>query len=279
MFLNYLLLLRTDELNVNVQDGDGNTPLHSIVMNGVDKSDRDQCLDALETLINNGATPDIRNSAGYLPVDYYRTFDLERNNDEIDRGELLLRGEMVTQRIKREKPFLIIVICVVIGLWIWLNLTLVKQLYIQENSTKCLKSTHSIKINWYVSHSQIITIFFMNKMFLSTHRCSGQLYFLTFYKRFVNASILSMMYSGKLYCEFLSIITLALVVFRGLCNLLGQSQYADILFHLFCAFLCLIYVLFFLQLDLHTRLIVVYSIIHSQLNSFLYCISVRGCCT
>ena len=177
MFLNYLLLPRTDELNLNVQDDDGNTPLHSIVMNGGDKSDRERCLNAVETLINNGATPDIRNSEGYLPIDYYRTFVLERNNDEIDRGELLLCGEMVRQHIKRKKLFLIILICVVISIWVWLNMTLVKQLYIQENYTEGLKSNPQIKVNWYVSHTQIISIFIMHMVFLSRDHYFGQFYF------------------------------------------------------------------------------------------------------
>ena len=241
IFLNPLLLSRT-ELNVNVLDDYGNTPLHLIVRNGSQKSDREQCLDAVETLIDNGATPDIRNSDGYLPIDYYRTFNSKSNSDKTDRGELLLYGAKVRQHIKREKIFLIILMCVVISLWVWLNMTLVKQLYFQENSSKYLTAIPPIRVNLYVSHTQIITIFVMHMVFITRHHYFERRYFLMFFKRFENAPIISTINSEKLFCEFLCIITVAFVVVRGLCNSSDYSLYTDILFNVFCAFLCFVYI-------------------------------------
>ena len=167
--LNYLEYQITN-LNVNIRDDHGNTPLHSIVKNGSGNSDMDQCLDAAETLINNGAAVDIRDADGLLPIDYFRSSSLKRKDDTIDRGEVLFGGEKIRTHIKREQICFTILIFVFIRLYIYVYTTLAKTLYIQENFTEDLKEVPPIKVKSYASYAQIIFIFIMPLVFQRVHR-------------------------------------------------------------------------------------------------------------
>jgi len=58
-----------DKENLNIQDENGNTPLHNLIIlaDGSDKFDL-----ALLTMLNYGADPDLENSDGETPKDLFR---------------------------------------------------------------------------------------------------------------------------------------------------------------------------------------------------------------
>ena len=236
--LNYLEYQRTN-LNVNIRDDHGNTPLHSIVKNGSGNSDMDQCLDAAETLINNGAAVDIRDADGLLPIDYFRSSSLKRKDDTIDRGEVLFGGEKIRTHIKREQICFTILIFVFIRLYIYVYTTLAKTLYIQENFTKDLKEVPPIKVKSYVSYAQIIFIFIMPLVFQRVHR----LQLAQTLGGFEITANLSKSYLERLFFYFSLKVTGFSVMVRWFCNLTDHSIYTDILFNVFCTILCFVYFL------------------------------------
>lgn len=238
VFLNYLKFQRTD-LNVNIRDDHGNTPLHLIIRNGSENSDMDQCLDAAETLINNGAAVDIRDADGLLPIDYFSRSSLKLNEDTIDRGELLLGGKKIRPHIKREQICLTIFIFVFIRLYIYVYTTLAKFLYIQENFMEDLKEVPPIKIKPFVSYAQIIYIFLMPLVFRYRHR----LQLAHTLGGFEITANLSKSYLEKLFYDFSLKVTGVSVMVRWFCNLSDHSIYTDILFNVFCTILCFVYLL------------------------------------
>ena len=72
-----------DKENLNIQDEDGNTPLHNLIIlaDGSDKFDL-----ALLTMLNYGADPDLENNNGETPKDLFR----KTRDDAIDFYDNLL---------------------------------------------------------------------------------------------------------------------------------------------------------------------------------------------
>lgn len=93
----------SSNLKANVRDIDGNTPIHSLI---IQMEDPKKCLNAIETLIKNGADTTIRCNRGYLPIDLFRTFSLRLDEFDVDRGECLLGGDETESYIRKEKWYL-----------------------------------------------------------------------------------------------------------------------------------------------------------------------------
>jgi hypothetical protein len=89
------------ENDVNIKDKAGNTPLHSIVTS-IRTWNASRCIDALETLIEQGANPCIRCKRGFLPIDHFRTVSPMLAEADIDKGERLLSCSKTKRHIRKE---------------------------------------------------------------------------------------------------------------------------------------------------------------------------------
>lgn len=107
----------------NVRDKDGNTPLHAMVIRMIDSN---ECLDSVETLIENGADTNIRCKNGYLPIDYFKTVLLRFDEATIDRGECLLGGNQNKSFLNKERWYFGVLAASFITLYILLSLNIAK---------------------------------------------------------------------------------------------------------------------------------------------------------
>lgn len=114
---------RQCDSKANVRDKKGNTPLHSMVIRMIDPN---ECLDSVETLIENGADINIRCKSGYLPIDHFKTVLLRFDEATIDRGECLLGGNQNKSFLNKEKWYFGVLAAAFITLYILLSLNIAK---------------------------------------------------------------------------------------------------------------------------------------------------------
>lgn len=112
----------SSNLKAYVRDIDGNTPIHSLIIQMVDPK---KCLNAIETLIKNGADTTIRCNRGYLPIDLFRTFSLRLDEFDVDRGECLLGGDETESYIRKEKWYLKAMIFIFFAVYISISFFIV----------------------------------------------------------------------------------------------------------------------------------------------------------
>lgn len=111
-------------LKANVRDINGNTPIHSLIIHMVEPK---KCLDAIETLIENGADTTIRCNRGYLPIDLFKTVSLRLDEFDVDRGECLLGGNETESYIRKEKWYLTAMIFIFVTVYISLSFFIVRK--------------------------------------------------------------------------------------------------------------------------------------------------------
>lgn len=114
---------RQCDSKANVRDKNGNTPLHSIIIRMRDPT---ECLDSVETLIENGADINLRCKSGYLPIDHFKTVLLRFDEATIDRGECLLGGNQNKSFLNKEKWYFGVLAAAFITLYISLSLNFAK---------------------------------------------------------------------------------------------------------------------------------------------------------
>lgn len=117
-------------LKANVRDINGNTPIHSLIIHMVEPK---KCLDAIETLIKNGADTTIRCNRGYLPIDLFKSLSLRLDEFDVDRGECLLGGDETESYIRKEKWYLTVMIFIFFAVYISLSFFIVGKKSTQSN--------------------------------------------------------------------------------------------------------------------------------------------------
>lgn len=85
-FVFRFLTASNSDQKANVQDKQGNTPIHSMI---ISISDPKKCLNAVRTLLDNGADINVRCSRGFLPIDHFKMVHLRYDECVIKRGERL----------------------------------------------------------------------------------------------------------------------------------------------------------------------------------------------
>ncbi|XP_078329173.1 uncharacterized protein LOC111114515 [Crassostrea virginica] len=215
------------DLNINITDNNGNTPLHSII---IQTSDMNRCLDVVETLVNKGAATYLRCKNGYLPIDHFRAVSLKLKERVEERGERLLGGNTTKRYIKKEKQFFIA------SIFIFTLLYFLVHVYMRKAKNVCIQ-TDCVRIKWYVSYTQIGVILIMHWLVCALN------YILQTYasKGFEVKQTWCLLYSEQMLVSISGKTSIVFIIVREFCNLLYKSFPTDIFFNVYCIFLCFIF--------------------------------------
>lgn len=256
------------ELKANVRDINGNTPLHALIL-GMDSF---KCLDAVETLIDNGADINIRCNKGYLPIDLFNTVSLPFHKSVIDRGKCILGGQKNKSYVKKEKWYLGILAALIIALYILFTVHIVKIACNSSSSDQFLFYFQGME------YIQILYMYILHRLcnsFIISQQNSTSFEVET-------KPIRSKLYSEQNFIEFLDkvVVTFALVRFFAL--KFANANSADSFFYVYCVLVCAYFCILFIPnpcknmvCKYHCELIFVFKI--SLLSCFvLFLIFIRS---
>lgn len=217
----------------NVRDKNGNTPIHSIVIRMIDPN---QCLDSVETLIDNGADINIRCNSGYLPIDHFKTVSLRFDEATIDRGERLLGGNQNKSFVNKEKWYLGVLATIFIAFYILLSFYFVKM-----TCNRMGKSSSSNKFEEFYFHPMdYIQIMFL--IFL--HRWWHDAVIITQAILVRGVDIIPLrrkLYSDKLFVRFSEKVGLRFLFVRFIALRFDSVYSTYIFFNVYCFLVCLFF--------------------------------------
>lgn len=226
------LVMPSNDLKVNVRDIKGNTPIHSIISRTL-HADPNKCLDAVETLIDNGADINIRCNGGYLPIDFFKTVSLRFDQSVIDRGECLLGGHQNKSFMKKEKRYLGILAAIFLVLYIVFTINIAKTICIQKE-----KDSSSDKLNPFYFHCmgyiQIIYLAILHQyshvliLFAQALLCSSV----------IIKPLRSDLYYVKLFIRFSEKAGIVCVLVRAFAFKLKYVYSTCIFFNVYCVLVC-----------------------------------------
>lgn len=207
-------------LKVNVRDINGNTPIHSLIINMVDPK---KCLDAIETLIKNGADTTIRCNRGYLPIDLFRTFSLRLDEFDVDRGECLLEGDETESYIRKEKWYLTAMIFIFFAVYISLSFFIVGK---KSTQSDLFSGSYEIYFLWSF-YVQMFYGIFLNR-FCSCFFHREAIFFVGIEKK----PIRSKLCSEIKYFRNLGKIEMVFLILRALCLKFKNKYSTHIFLHI-----------------------------------------------
>lgn len=260
------------DLKANVRDINGNTPLHALIL-GMNSS---ECVDAVETLINNGADINIRCNKGYLPIDLFNTVSLPFHESVIDRGKFLLGGQKNKSYVKKEKWYFGILATLFVALYILFTFHIAKLACYRKET-----SSSSDQLLFYFQGMEYLQIVYMytlhrlcNSFIISQQNSS--------YFGVDTKPIRSKLYSEQNFLVFLDKVVVMFAFVRFIALRIANVNSADSFFFVYCVLECIYFCILFipnpcknLVLDYHCRLIFVFKI--SLLSCFvLFLIFIRS---
>lgn len=219
------------DLNINVTDNNWNKPLHAMMSR---ISEMNRCLGAVETLLNKGAATDIRNENGHLPIDLFRTISLGFDECVEERGERLLGGTVTNRCIQNEKQFLFFSICAFVLFYILVYMKTATHVCLQTESYGNLYIYPTVLITRYANFTQSIFMLILHRIFRAFNTSTS-----AFTSRgFKVKQTWSILYSEQFLLAFLENTSTAVFILRGLCSFFDVSFPTDIVFNVYCIFLC-----------------------------------------
>lgn len=208
----------------NVRDKNGNTPIHSMVIRMIDPN---ECLDSVETLIDNGADINIRCNSGHLPIDHFKTVSLRFDEATIDRGERLLGGNQTKSFVNKEKWYLGVLAAAFFTLYILLSFKFAK---LDCSSSNELKRFYFHRMDYI----QIMCLFFLHRywhdiviIIQSFLVCGVDIIHLR-----------SKLYTDKLFVRFSEKIGLGFLFVRLVALQFNIVYSTYIFFNLYCVLVC-----------------------------------------
>lgn len=229
---------RQGDSKVNVRDKNGNTPIHSLVIRIIDPN---ECLDSVETLLENGADINIRNKSDDLPIDYFKTVSLRFNEATIDRGERLLGGNQNKSFLKKEKMYYGVLAAAFIILYILLSLNIAKLGFFLVDKSSSSKELGLFYLKR-VEFVQIMCLFFLHRywhnlaMAIQVILVSGV----------DMIPLRSKLYSDKLFVRFSEKIGLVFFLVRVIAIKFYFVYSSLVFFNIYCVLVCVFFCMMYI---------------------------------
>lgn len=221
---------RQCDSKANVIDKNGNTPIHSIVIRMIDPN---ECLDSVETLIENGADINIRCKSGYLPIDHFKTVSLRFDEATIDRGERLLGGKENKSFLNKERWYFGVLATAFITLYILLSLNIANlDCFLIGNSSS---SNEFERVYFYrMDYIQIMCLFLLHRHWHD---------FVTFIQVFLVCGVDMIplrrkLYSDKLFVRFSEKVGLGFLLVRVIAIKFDFIFSTYVFFNVYCVLVC-----------------------------------------
>lgn len=223
------------DLKANVRDINGNTPLHALIL-GMNSY---ECLDAVETLINNGADINIRCNKGYLPMDLFNTVSLQFHESVIDRGTFLLGGQKNKSYVKKEKWYLGTLAALFIALYILFTFNIAK--------TACYRKKNissSDRLLYYfqgMEYIQILYVHIIHRLcftFIISHQTS--------FFGVETKPTRSKLYSERKFVKFSDKLGGTFALVRLIALKFANANSANNFYHVYCVLVCTYFCILFI---------------------------------
>lgn len=229
-FVFRFLTASNSDQRANVQDKQGNTPIHSMI---ISISDPKKCLNAVRTLLDNGADINVRCSRGYLPIDHFKMVHLRYDESVIKRGERLLGGHKNKSFVKKEKLYygILTAIFIVLHILFCFN-TGESACFRKENSPKSNKIKQSyLQCMTYI---QIIYLFLLHQFW---HE------FILIIQSFLVSGVdtkplRSNLFSDKLFVKFSGKVGLAFLFVCFVALKFDDVYSVYVFFNVYCVLVC-----------------------------------------
>lgn len=247
-------------LKANVRDINGNTPIHSLIIHMVDPK---KCLDAIETLIKNGADTTIRCNRGYLPIDLFKSLSLRLDEFDVDRGKCLLGGDETESYIRKEKWYLTAMIFIFFAVYISLSFSIVWKKSTQSDS---FSGNFEIYFLWSF-YVQMFYGIFLNR-FCSCFFHREAIFFVGIEKK----PIRSKLCSEIKYFRNLEKIGMVFLILRGLSLKFRNICSTHIFLHIYLVIACIYFISMFIPNPYRQQLHKYHSIYMFALRVVLTCV-------
>lgn len=214
----------------NVRDKSGNTPMHSMLIRITDPN---ECLDSVETLLENGADINIRCNSGFLPIDHFKTVSLRFDEATFDRGERLLGGNRNKSFVNKEKWYLGVCATVFIAFYLLLSIHIAKMTC--NFTDKSLSSTKVERIFFHpLDYIQIMFLVFLHRLWYNL-----MIFIQSFLVRGVDIiPVRSKLYSDKLFVRFSEKFGLGFLFVRVIALRFDFVYSTYIFFNVYCVLVC-----------------------------------------
>lgn len=224
------------DLKANVRDINGNTPLHALIL----RMDSYKCLDAVETLIDNGADINIRCNKGYLPIDLFNTVSVGFHKSVIDRGIYLLGGHENKSYVKKEKWYLGTLAALFIALYILFTFNIAKMVCYRK---KNISSSDQFLFYFQgMEYIQILNVHIIHRLcftFIISHQTSS-------FFGMETKPIRSKLYSERKFVKFSDRLGGMFALVRFLALKYANANSADNFYHLYCVLVCTYFFILFI---------------------------------
>lgn len=257
---------RQCDSKANVRDKHGNTLLHAMVIRMKDPT---ECLDSVETLIDNGADINLRCKNGFLPIDHFKTVSLRFDEATIDRGECLLGGNQNKSFLSKEKWYFGVLAAAFITLYILLSLNITKLVCFLVG-----KNVSSYGLEQYYFYRmdliQVICLFLLHRHWHD---------FVTTIKVFLVCGVdliplRRKLYSDKLFVRFSEKIGLGFLLVRVVAIKFDFIYSANVFFNVYCVLICTFFCIMYIPYQKrewiqkhHSNLVIAYK------TTLVFCLS------
>lgn len=198
-----------------------------------------KCLDAIETLIKNGADTTIRCNRGYLPIDLFKTLSLRLDEFDVDRGECLLGADKTESYIRKEKWYLTAMIFIFFAVYISLSFFIVGKKSTQSDLFSGNYDEIYFLWNFYF---QMFYVIFLNRLCPYTFFHREALFFVGIETK----PIRSKLCSEIKFFRNLENIGIVFLILRTLCLQFKNIYSTHIFFHTYLVIVCIYFISMFI---------------------------------